>query len=321
MLLNRLDSNDKLCEGAPIINTSSSINQNANMPSNGNSSGSQIAQPSQQSSNLPLSNAASSIANKSAAANKFQLGDDTNEEDSDELANAMIDSCIEGDSEKLLKSKINIKTSANQAHSQSSACTNIINAMGVNLMPHDKLAINFLINEFLLEQGYKVTSVTFSEENESQDLEDWDVIGLNRPKPPSLRQLYSLYLSKLNNQSRRASINKASIKDSKSVEVNTDRETEASIEKTAQLKKTLVEQGAQIEWEKCTVATNTPNVTVTDRDTLVNLDKDIFDTQRMQISKLLDKQSMLLESIGKLENEISVLNQERENHLKRIETL
>jgi hypothetical protein len=36
------------------------------------------------------------------------------------------------------------------------------------LLPHEKHAINFLINEYLLLQNYKMTSVTFSEENESQ---------------------------------------------------------------------------------------------------------------------------------------------------------
>ena len=39
------------------------------------------------------------------------------------------------------------------------------------ILPHDKNTINFLINEYLLLQNYKMTSVTFSEENESLDLE------------------------------------------------------------------------------------------------------------------------------------------------------
>lgn len=63
-------------------------------------------------------------------------------------------------------------------------------------MPHEKNVINFLVNEYLLEQGYKMTSVTFAEENESQDLEDWDVIGLNRAKPPNLCQIYKHFLKK-----------------------------------------------------------------------------------------------------------------------------
>lgn len=36
------------------------------------------------------------------------------------------------------------------------------------IKPLDKRAINFLINEYLLLQNYKLTSVTFSEENENQ---------------------------------------------------------------------------------------------------------------------------------------------------------
>jgi hypothetical protein len=67
-----------------------------------------------------------------------------------------------------------------------------------SLMPHDKNAINFLVNEYLLEQNFKMTSVTFSEENESQDLDDWECVGLNRAKPPSICQLYKFYLNKKN---------------------------------------------------------------------------------------------------------------------------
>ena len=74
--------------------------------------------------------------------------------------------------------------------SQQKSKSNGININYQNtLMPHDKNAINFLVNEYLLEQNFKMTSVTFSEENESQDLEDWDVVGLNRSKPPSICQL------------------------------------------------------------------------------------------------------------------------------------
>lgn len=64
------------------------------------------------------------------------------------------------------------------------------------VMPHEKNVLNFLINEYLLEQDYKMTSVTFAEENESQDLEDWDSMGLNRPKPPNLYHIYKNFLRK-----------------------------------------------------------------------------------------------------------------------------
>jgi hypothetical protein len=65
------------------------------------------------------------------------------------------------------------------------------------LLLHDKNSINFLINEYLLQQNYKMTSVTFSEENESLNLEDWDEIGLNKAKPPSIINLFKSTTSKL----------------------------------------------------------------------------------------------------------------------------
>uniref|UniRef100_A0A452TDH8 RAB11-binding protein RELCH n=1 Tax=Ursus maritimus TaxID=29073 RepID=A0A452TDH8_URSMA len=51
-------------------------------------------------------------------------------------------------------------------------------------------ALNFLVNEFLLKNNYKLTSITFSDENDDQDFELWDDVGLNIPKPPDLLQLY-----------------------------------------------------------------------------------------------------------------------------------
>lgn len=50
--------------------------------------------------------------------------------------------------------------------------------------------MNFLINEYLLIHGYKLTSITFADENENQDFEDWDDVGLNIAKPVELLQLY-----------------------------------------------------------------------------------------------------------------------------------
>lgn len=37
-----------------------------------------------------------------------------------------------------------------------------------SLKPHEKRALNFLINEYLLMQDYKLTSITFSDENPDQ---------------------------------------------------------------------------------------------------------------------------------------------------------
>uniref|UniRef100_A0A8D9A3M2 LisH domain and HEAT repeat-containing protein KIAA1468 n=1 Tax=Cacopsylla melanoneura TaxID=428564 RepID=A0A8D9A3M2_9HEMI len=58
------------------------------------------------------------------------------------------------------------------------------------IKPHEKRCLNFLINEYLLLHNYKLTSITFADENEDQDFEDWDDVGLNMSKPAELVQLY-----------------------------------------------------------------------------------------------------------------------------------
>ncbi|XP_049638031.1 RAB11-binding protein RELCH isoform X5 [Suncus etruscus] len=58
------------------------------------------------------------------------------------------------------------------------------------IKPLEKRALNFLVNEFLLKNNYKLTSITFSDESDDQDFELWDDVGLNIPKPPDLLQLY-----------------------------------------------------------------------------------------------------------------------------------
>ncbi|XP_048487437.1 RAB11-binding protein RELCH homolog [Plutella xylostella] len=58
------------------------------------------------------------------------------------------------------------------------------------LKPHEKRALNFLINEYLLLQDYKLTSITFSDENPDQDFEDWDDVGLILPRPSGLVSLF-----------------------------------------------------------------------------------------------------------------------------------
>ena len=62
-----------------------------------------------------------------------------------------------------------------------------------SLMPYERRALNFLINEYLLKYGYKLTSVTFSEENDGQDFDDWDDVGINISKPPNLLKLFRDY--------------------------------------------------------------------------------------------------------------------------------
>nr|XP_014279343.2 lisH domain and HEAT repeat-containing protein KIAA1468-like [Halyomorpha halys] len=58
------------------------------------------------------------------------------------------------------------------------------------IKPHESRALNFLINEYLLLHGYKLTAITFADENEDQDFEDWDDVGLDMPKPSELLHVY-----------------------------------------------------------------------------------------------------------------------------------
>lgn len=53
----------------------------------------------------------------------------------------------------------------------------------------ERRALNFLINEYLMGNDYKLTSITFTDEC-MVDLDDWDDVGLNMPKPPALISLY-----------------------------------------------------------------------------------------------------------------------------------
>lgn len=65
---------------------------------------------------------------------------------------------------------------------------------GTPIKPHEQRAINFLVNEYLLASSYKLTSITFSDENGNQDFEDWQDVGLNIPKPAELLQIYREYM-------------------------------------------------------------------------------------------------------------------------------
>lgn len=58
------------------------------------------------------------------------------------------------------------------------------------IKPHEQRALNYLVNEYLLAHSYKLTAITFSDENENQDFEDWDDVGLNISKPAELLQMY-----------------------------------------------------------------------------------------------------------------------------------
>jgi hypothetical protein len=71
--------------------------------------------------------------------------------------------------------------------------TNNIPSIDEPARPYERRALNFLINEYLLRHDYKLTSVTFSEENVNQDFDDWDDVGINVAKPPGLVHIYREY--------------------------------------------------------------------------------------------------------------------------------
>ena len=58
------------------------------------------------------------------------------------------------------------------------------------ILPYEKRCLNFLISEYLLTQNCKLSAITLSEESGDQDLEDWEDVGLNCPRPPSLLEIY-----------------------------------------------------------------------------------------------------------------------------------
>ncbi|CAF3704603.1 unnamed protein product [Adineta steineri] len=85
-----------------------------------------------------------------------------------------------------------------QINSSSSNSTQPLIPSGLAVRPFERRTLNYLINEYLLSNNYKVTSVTFGEENDTSDLEDWDSVGLNCARPPDLNQLYRWYCHQLN---------------------------------------------------------------------------------------------------------------------------
>jgi hypothetical protein len=200
----------------------------------------------------------------------------------------------------------NTKTNQTLNEYESSANDDLLTLTnGTALMPYDKNAINFLVNQYLLEQNYKMTSVTFSEENDAQDLEDWDIIGVNRSQPPNLCQIYKLYLNRsLINQQSSASI-----------------DTKKSEEVEESKRRSFVDTSSQCDLKTETKETNTLTIECKDTSTTVNIDKEIFDNQRMQINSLLEKQEILHKSIATLETEIKVMTSEREVNLKKIDLL
>ncbi len=155
-----------------------------------------------------------------------------------------------------------------------------------------------------------MTSVTFAEENESQDLEDWDVIGLNRAKPPNLCQIYKYFLKKsVDVENPRTTLGQAT--------VQLDKQT--SVSPKVVYEDSGVQVGVQLFLES--VGTNTDAIAMQCFGSMVNFDEASIEKQRVQITKLIEKQEILVKSISSLEKEINVLDLEREANLKKIDLL
>jgi len=60
----------------------------------------------------------------------------------------------------------------------------------VAIKPYEKKSLNILVNDYLIRNGFKFTAITFSDECDGQDFDDWDEVGLNTAKPPNLLKIY-----------------------------------------------------------------------------------------------------------------------------------
>ncbi|XP_015261943.1 PREDICTED: lisH domain and HEAT repeat-containing protein KIAA1468 homolog [Gekko japonicus] len=143
------------------------------------------------------------------------------------------------------------------------------------IKPLEKRALNFLVNEFLLKNGYKLTSITFSDENDDQDFELWDDVGLNIPKPPDLLQLY-----------RDFGNHQISAKDVSDVAVGTE---EDELDATTPILETIPLFGTPQSIEQCVMVQKLED----------------------QINALSTEKWSLMEQIQRLESEIDYLRNEK----------
>ena len=54
-------------------------------------------------------------------------------------------------------------------------------------------SLNYLVNEFLADSGFRMSAIALADENGDQDLEDWKDVGLDVDPPPPLIQLLRAY--------------------------------------------------------------------------------------------------------------------------------
>eukprot|EP00026_Physarum_polycephalum_P000956 Phypoly_transcript_00957.p1 GENE.Phypoly_transcript_00957~~Phypoly_transcript_00957.p1 ORF type:complete len:1206 (+),score=208.49 Phypoly_transcript_00957:89-3706(+) len=90
---------------------------------------------------------------------------------------------------------------------------------------HEAKVLNYLIKNYLVQNKYSLTAITFSEEM-AEDLTTWESVGLETPEPPPLLSLYRYFF----NDNGEAGIQGALAK---------------SISETSKLKKELAEKDAE----------------------------------------------------------------------------
>ena len=93
------------------------------------------------------------------------------------------------DTIRLLRTTLT-KTAATDLTPPAESTTPTLTTINEPAQPYERRALNFLVHEYLLQEDYKLTSVTFSEENANQDFDDWDDVGINVAKPPDLLRMY-----------------------------------------------------------------------------------------------------------------------------------
>ena len=60
----------------------------------------------------------------------------------------------------------------------------------IQIKPHEKKLLNYLVNDYLMRNGYKFTAVTFSDEANEQNLDDWDEVSSYSLGTPTILSLY-----------------------------------------------------------------------------------------------------------------------------------
>ena len=60
----------------------------------------------------------------------------------------------------------------------------------IEVKPYEKKFLNFVVNDYLLRNGYKFTAITFSDECDGQNLDDAEEIGITTENPPSLLNIF-----------------------------------------------------------------------------------------------------------------------------------